>query len=125
MSSVGLDLLTIIYMLCSCFSSELCKLFKKFLWNNQSEFIEMLCSCLSNEFCSVSFLPYLNISVWDKLSRSLIPIFQCGGGGHGKDNGTLTKLGKRNTKWGPDLTQDAAVKKSRVLAYQVRVQDIR
>ncbi|CAG7872479.1 unnamed protein product [Brassica rapa] len=54
----------------------------------------------------------------NKLSGSLIPIFQRGGGGAGKDNGTLAKLGKRKTKWGPDLTQDVAVKKGRVLAYQ-------
>lgn len=54
----------------------------------------------------------------NKLSGSLIPIFQRGGGA-GKDNGTLTKLGKRKTKWGPDLTQDVVVKKGRVLAYQV------
>ncbi|CAF2089781.1 unnamed protein product [Brassica napus] len=58
----------------------------------------------------------------NKLSGSLIPIFQRGGGGAGKDNGTLAKLGKRKTKWGPDLTQDVAVKKGRVLAYQVRIQ---
>lgn len=56
----------------------------------------------------------------NKLSGSLIPIFQRGG----KDNGTLTKLGKRKTKWGPDLTQDVSVKKSRVSAYQVRVEAI-
>ncbi|KAJ0253974.1 hypothetical protein HA466_0115660 [Hirschfeldia incana] len=56
----------------------------------------------------------------NKLSGSLIPIFQPGG----KDNGTVTKLGKRKTKWGPDLTQDVAVKKSRVLAYQKRLDQI-
>ncbi|KAG2308480.1 hypothetical protein Bca52824_028228 [Brassica carinata] len=39
----------------------------------------------------------------NKLSGSLIPIFQRGGGAS-KDNGTVTKLGKRKTKWGPDLT---------------------
>ncbi|XP_048618136.1 uncharacterized protein LOC125589775 isoform X2 [Brassica napus] len=60
----------------------------------------------------------------NKLSGSLIPIFQRGGGGAGKDNGTLTKLGKRKTKWGPDLTQDVAVKKARVLAYQKRLDQI-
>nr|VDD38832.1 unnamed protein product [Brassica oleracea] len=60
----------------------------------------------------------------NKLSGSLIPIFQRGGGGAGKDNGALTKLGKRKTKWGPDLTQDVAVKKARVLAYQVRIEAI-
>ncbi|CAH8363115.1 unnamed protein product [Eruca vesicaria subsp. sativa] len=63
----------------------------------------------------------------NKLSGSLIPIFQRGGGGGaaGKDNGTVTKLGKRKSKWGPDLTQDVAVKKSRVLAYQKRLDQIR
>lgn len=60
----------------------------------------------------------------NKLSGSLIPIFQRGGGGAGKDNGTLAKLGKRKTKWGPDLTQDVAVKKGRVLAYQKRLDQI-
>ncbi|KAF8105697.1 hypothetical protein N665_0157s0261 [Sinapis alba] len=59
----------------------------------------------------------------NKLSGSLIPIFQRGGGA-GKDNGTLTKLGKRKTKWGPDLTQDVVVKKGRVLAYQKRLDQI-
>lgn len=56
----------------------------------------------------------------NKLSGSLIPILQRGG----KDNGTLTKLGKRKTKWGPDLTQDVSVKKSRVSAYQKRLDQI-
>lgn len=57
----------------------------------------------------------------NKLSGSLIPIFQRGKapGGSDTDNGLLAKLGKRKTKWGPDLTQDTAVKKARVLAYQV------
>jgi len=31
---------------------------------------------------------------------------------------------KRNTKWGPDLTSDPAVRKSKALAYQTRVEQI-
>uniref|UniRef100_A0A1J3D7R9 Branchpoint-bridging protein n=1 Tax=Noccaea caerulescens TaxID=107243 RepID=A0A1J3D7R9_NOCCA len=62
----------------------------------------------------------------NKLSGSLIPIFQRGKapGGSDTDNGLLAKLGKRKTKWGPDLTQDTAVKKARVLAYQKRLDQI-
>ncbi|CAA7045117.1 unnamed protein product [Microthlaspi erraticum] len=62
----------------------------------------------------------------NKLSGSLIPIFQRGKalGGSDTDNGLLAKLGKRKTKWGPDLTQDTAVKKARVLAYQKRLGQI-
>lgn len=51
----------------------------------------------------------------NKLSGSLIPIFQRL---RGADTNTEV-LGKRKTKWGPDLTQDAAVKKAKALAYQV------
>lgn len=58
----------------------------------------------------------------NKLSGSLIPIFQRGNktlGGTDTVNGLASKLGKRKTKWGPDLSQDIGVKKARVLAYQV------
>ncbi|ESQ32528.1 hypothetical protein EUTSA_v10003817mg [Eutrema salsugineum] len=62
----------------------------------------------------------------NKLSGSLIPIFQRGKslGGADTGNGVLAKLGKRKTKWGPDLTQDTAVKKCRALAYQKRLDQI-
>ncbi|CAH2044870.1 unnamed protein product [Thlaspi arvense] len=57
----------------------------------------------------------------NKLSGSLIPIFQRGKtlGGSDADNELLVKLGKRKSKWGPDLTQDTAAKKGRALAYQI------
>jgi splicing factor 1 len=57
----------------------------------------------------------------NKLSGSLIPIFRGPkkpGGGDAADEET-TKVVQRKTKWGPDLTQDAAVKRGRSLAYQV------
>lgn len=54
----------------------------------------------------------------NKLSGSLIPIFQRAKTLGGSD--TNTKLGKRKTNWGPDLTQDSSIKKCRVLAYQVK-----
>ncbi|XP_010412409.1 PREDICTED: splicing factor 1-like, partial [Camelina sativa] len=41
-----------------------------------------------------------------------------------KDSGLHLKLGKRKTKWGPDLSQDIGVKKARVLAYQKRLDQI-
>jgi len=57
----------------------------------------------------------------NKLSGSLVPIFR---GGNKVDTGNnvkeeSTKQVRRKTKWGVDLTQDAAVKKGRALAYQV------
>ncbi|KAL1199572.1 Splicing factor-like protein 1 [Cardamine amara subsp. amara] len=58
----------------------------------------------------------------NKLSGSLIPIFQRAKNLGGSD--TTTKLGKRKSNWGPDLTQDTSVKKCRVLAYQKRLDQI-
>lgn len=57
----------------------------------------------------------------NKLSGSLIPIIRGGKklGGGDASNEESSKLTQRKTKWGPDLTQDAAVKKGRALAYQV------
>ncbi|CAN8245925.1 unnamed protein product [Cochlearia groenlandica] len=54
----------------------------------------------------------------NKLSGSLIPTFQR----MGSSDSEVTK--KRKTKWGCDLTQDASVKKARVLAYQKRLDQI-
>lgn len=57
----------------------------------------------------------------NKLSGSLVPIFR--GGGKKEADSALkeenAKQVQRKTKWGTDLTQDAAVKKGRALAYQV------
>ncbi|KAK8947395.1 hypothetical protein KSP39_PZI006562 [Platanthera zijinensis] len=57
----------------------------------------------------------------NKLSGSLVPIFR---GGSKGDSGSMgredsTKQVQRKTKWGTDLTQDAAVRKGKILAYQV------
>ncbi|XP_020242354.1 branchpoint-bridging protein isoform X1 [Asparagus officinalis] len=62
----------------------------------------------------------------NKLSGSLVPIFR---GGSKADAGTdvkeeSSKQVQRKTKWGADLTQDAAVRKGRALAYQTRVEQI-
>ncbi|VVB04472.1 unnamed protein product [Arabis nemorensis] len=57
----------------------------------------------------------------NKLSGSLIPIFQRLGGTH-TNTEVLGK--KRKTKWGPDFAQDAAVKKAKALAYQKRLDQI-
>ncbi|THU48991.1 hypothetical protein C4D60_Mb06t04860 [Musa balbisiana] len=62
----------------------------------------------------------------NKLSGSLVPIFQRGGkleGGNSIKEET-TKQVQRKTKWGPDLTLDAAVRKGRALAYQTRLEQI-
>nr|CAD1830692.1 unnamed protein product [Ananas comosus var. bracteatus] len=62
----------------------------------------------------------------NKLSGSLVPIFR-GGGKKEADNALKEENAKqvqRKTKWGTDLTQDAAVKKGRALAYQTRVEQI-
>ncbi|KAF8010453.1 hypothetical protein BT93_J1171 [Corymbia citriodora subsp. variegata] len=62
----------------------------------------------------------------NKLSGSLVPIFR----GNKKLGGSDTaseesgKQGQRKTKWGPDSTQDAAVRRARTLAYQTRVDQI-
>ncbi|CAL1386148.1 unnamed protein product [Linum trigynum] len=64
----------------------------------------------------------------NKLSGSLVPIFR---GGKKVGSNDAAAAGQesdgdlqRKTKWGPDLAQDAAVKKGRVLAYQTRVDQI-
>lgn len=57
----------------------------------------------------------------NKLSGSMVPIFR-GGKKLGSGDGTneeSTKVVQRKTKWGPDLTQDAAVRRGTVLSYQV------
>ncbi|XP_024024464.1 splicing factor 1 isoform X1 [Morus notabilis] len=62
----------------------------------------------------------------NKLSGSLVPIFRGGKklGANGMLDDESTKQDPRKTKWGPDLTQDAAVKRGRALAYQTRVDQI-
>lgn len=57
----------------------------------------------------------------NKLSGSLVPTLRGGKklGGSDAFNGESTKQVQRKTKWGSDLTQDAAVRRGRVLAYQV------
>lgn len=61
----------------------------------------------------------------NKLSGSLIPVFK-----GAKKNDAINEEEKvssnddgnkllRKTKWGPDLSQDASVKRGRALAYQV------
>lgn len=62
----------------------------------------------------------------NKLSGSLVPVFR-GAAKVGSDN-TVKEEGakqvQRKTKWGPDLTQDATVRKGRSVAYQTRVEQI-
>uniref|UniRef100_A0A5B6ZQT4 Putative extensin n=1 Tax=Davidia involucrata TaxID=16924 RepID=A0A5B6ZQT4_DAVIN len=62
----------------------------------------------------------------NKLSGSLVPIFRGSKklGGSDAVNDESTKQVQRKTKWGPDLTQDAVVRKGRALAYQTRVDQI-
>lgn len=57
----------------------------------------------------------------NKLSGSLVPIYRGSRiqGATGATNVESSKQMHRKTKWGPDLTQDAAVKKGRALALQV------
>ena len=56
----------------------------------------------------------------NKISGSLVPFIRGGKkGGGDAANGENNKEGQRKTKWGPDLTQDTAVRKGRALAYQV------
>lgn len=57
----------------------------------------------------------------NKLSGSLVPIFRGpkNQGGTGATNEESSKQMHRKTKWGPDMTQDAAVRKGRALALQV------
>ncbi|XP_022943634.1 splicing factor 1-like isoform X1 [Cucurbita moschata] len=63
----------------------------------------------------------------NKLSGSLVPIFRVNKklGGNESANGENVKQTQRNTKWGPDLTQDTAVRKGRLIAYQTRLEQIR
>ncbi|XP_004502217.1 uncharacterized protein [Cicer arietinum] len=62
----------------------------------------------------------------NKLSGSLVPIFR----GAKKDgvtsvvNEEISKQIERKSRWGPDLTQDAFVRKAKVLALQIRVDQI-
>lgn len=60
----------------------------------------------------------------NKLSGSLVPIFRVNkkSGGNESVNGENDKQAQRKTKWGPDLTQDTAVRKGRLIAYQVFVE---
>lgn len=60
----------------------------------------------------------------NKLSGSLVPIFRVNKklGGNESANGETEKQTQRKTKWGPDLTQDTAVRKGRLIAYQVFVE---
>ncbi|XP_052186142.1 uncharacterized protein LOC127797339 isoform X2 [Diospyros lotus] len=62
----------------------------------------------------------------NKLSGSLIPIYRGGKkpGGSDEVNDESIKQGQRKTKWGPDLTQDTAVRKGRAVAYQIRIDQI-
>lgn len=57
----------------------------------------------------------------NKLSGSLVPIFRGGKkpGGNATTNEDNMDQIQRKTKWGPDPTQDAAVRRGRALAYQV------
>ncbi|XP_048327687.2 SH3 domain-containing protein C23A1.17 isoform X1 [Ziziphus jujuba] len=56
----------------------------------------------------------------NKLSGSLVPIFRGAKKLGGSDSfiGESNKQVQRKTKWGPDLTQDTAVRRGRAFAYQ-------
>ncbi|XP_076923282.1 uncharacterized protein LOC143585361 [Bidens hawaiensis] len=62
----------------------------------------------------------------NKLSGSLVPIYRAKekAGGTDVESEESTKQILRKTKWGPDLTQDAFVKKGRASAYQTRLDQI-
>ncbi|XP_022730090.1 splicing factor 1 isoform X2 [Durio zibethinus] len=62
----------------------------------------------------------------NKLSGSLVPIVQGGKKPGGNDTANEDNMNhiQRKTKWGPDLTQDFAVRRGRALAYQTRVDQI-
>ncbi|XP_043692055.1 extensin isoform X2 [Telopea speciosissima] len=62
----------------------------------------------------------------NKLSGSLVPAFRSLGKSESSDatKEESSKQIQRKTKWGTDLTQDAAVRKERALAYQTRVEQI-
>lgn len=57
----------------------------------------------------------------NKLSGSLVPVLRGvkKSGGSDAANDESTNQVQRKTKWGPDLTHDAAVRRGRALAYQV------
>ena len=57
----------------------------------------------------------------NKLSGSLVPIFRGGKKPGGNDTANEDNMNQihRKTKWGPDLTEDAVVRRGRALAYQV------
>lgn len=61
----------------------------------------------------------------NKLSGSLVPVFRGSKKIEGSDatSEESTKQVLRKTKWGPDLTQDAFVRKGRASAYQVPLND--
>ncbi|CAJ1848705.1 unnamed protein product [Sphenostylis stenocarpa] len=62
----------------------------------------------------------------NKLSGSLVPIFR-GAKKHGVTgsiNEESSKQIERRSKWGPDLTQDATVRRGKALALQIRVDQI-
>ncbi|XP_058108524.1 proline-rich extensin-like protein EPR1 isoform X2 [Magnolia sinica] len=58
----------------------------------------------------------------NKLSGSLVPIFRGGGKADASESTKedTTKQVQRKTKWGIDMTQDAAVRRGRALAYQLQ-----
>lgn len=59
----------------------------------------------------------------NKLSGSLVPIFRVNKKLEGNESakGENEKQTQRKTKWGPDLTQDTAVRKGRLIAYQIPI----
>ncbi|KAK4440454.1 Splicing factor-like protein 1 [Sesamum alatum] len=61
----------------------------------------------------------------NKLSGSLVPVFRGTKKGEADPvNEDATNQVQRKTKWGPDLTLDATVRKGRALAYQTRINQI-
>lgn len=62
----------------------------------------------------------------NKISGSMVPLFRGSKkpGGADVENKENTKQVLRKTKWGPDLTQDAFVRKGRASAYQTRLDQI-
>lgn len=62
----------------------------------------------------------------NKLSGSLVPIFRGAKklGVTGAINEESSKQMERRSKWGPDLTQDATVRRGKALALQIRVDQI-
>ncbi|KAK4263434.1 hypothetical protein QN277_028840 [Acacia crassicarpa] len=62
----------------------------------------------------------------NKLSGALVPTFK-GPKNHGATGTSKEEISKqihRKTKWGPDLTQDASVRRGRALALKIRVDQI-